>query len=483
MKKIAIFGGSFNPPGKHHRSVVNTLIASGEFDEIVVIPCGGRPDKPSVNDVPPEHRAAMADLVFGRLPKTRVELFDLESDTFTPNCRLDEIFKEKGEVWHVVGTDLVVGGRRGESLIQKTWKRGMEIWQNLNFVVVARPGYPCNKEDLPPHFKFFDEDYPEVSSTNIRELIYRGGEFSGLMTDAAASYIRRYGLYRGIMPHHVHHLQLTEPRVILSYDERNLAACKMAETLKDYVVESDPNLIIALGGDGTMLKAIRRHWRERLPFLGLNFGHKGYLLNDVPPSVDDLMRGNLAAYHMPLLYVETRDADGRVQEALAFNDAWVERVNQNTAWMRIRQKGQVVMEKLVGDGALVATPNGSNVYARAMGAQPVPINSQTIVLVGSNVLEPNGWKVAHLPFDSLIEIEAVDPARRPIKASVDDQALGEVVSMKVRLSRIAAAELLFDPSYDINRKMVESQFPRHRVLYSTDKRQLMELYKTGLYDV
>jgi len=208
-----------------------------------------------------------------------------------------------------------------------------------------------------------------------------------------------------------------------------------------------------------MLQTIRRHWRKRLPFLGFNLGHRGFLLNKLPESLDAMLHAPLMGYLMPLLYVETQDALGNVKRALAFNDAWVERAKQNTAWMRIKYNGETVLEKLIGDGALVATPNGSAAYARAMGAQPVPINSQTIVLVGSNVLEPWGWKVVYLPLDSQIEITALDPVRRPIKASVDGKNLGKVVSMRVRTSRIAAAELLFDPSYDINRKVVEVQFP------------------------
>ena len=53
MKKIGIFGGSFNPPGKHHRDIVEKL--SDFFDEIIIVPCGGRPDKNFYN-VASEHR-------------------------------------------------------------------------------------------------------------------------------------------------------------------------------------------------------------------------------------------------------------------------------------------------------------------------------------------------------------------------------------------------------------------------------------------
>ena len=66
--RLALFGGSFNPPGLHHRQIAETL--ARHFDEVIVIPCGPRPDKPITNDVEPIHRAALADLTFARLART-----------------------------------------------------------------------------------------------------------------------------------------------------------------------------------------------------------------------------------------------------------------------------------------------------------------------------------------------------------------------------------------------------------------------------
>ena len=109
--RIAIYGGSFNPPGRHHRAVVEVL--AREFDEVRVIPCGPRPDKAVTGLLPPVYRAALADLAFGGMPRVVVDLFDLEQDTFTRNWDLQQRYAPLGEVWHVVGTDLVEGGRGG----------------------------------------------------------------------------------------------------------------------------------------------------------------------------------------------------------------------------------------------------------------------------------------------------------------------------------------------------------------------------------
>ena len=85
--QIAIFGGSFNPPGLHHRQIVEVM--SREFDSVIVVPCGPRPDKETVNDVDPVHRAALADIAFRGIDRVQVELFDLNRPLFRErmNCK------------------------------------------------------------------------------------------------------------------------------------------------------------------------------------------------------------------------------------------------------------------------------------------------------------------------------------------------------------------------------------------------------------
>jgi nicotinamide mononucleotide adenylyltransferase len=96
MKRIALYGGSFNPPGAHHRAVAEAL--QEYFDEIHIIPCGPRKDKPFSKDIDPIYRATMVDINFRNLDKTTVELFDLEHETFTTTFELEERFSHLGEL-------------------------------------------------------------------------------------------------------------------------------------------------------------------------------------------------------------------------------------------------------------------------------------------------------------------------------------------------------------------------------------------------
>ncbi|HYF34942.1 MAG TPA: NAD(+)/NADH kinase, partial [Prosthecobacter sp.] len=371
--RIALFGGSFNPPGLHHRAIAAALATV--FDGVRVIPCGPRPDKPVTGSIPPLYRAALADLAFADLPRVEVDLFDLELATFTRTHQLQTLFESRGEVWHVVGTDLITGGRTGDSAIQRTWERGAELWQSAGFAVLTRPGHTIDPDDLPPRAQLI-ELHETGSSTEIRARLSRGEPVAHLVSPRVGEYLQRYGLYRAPIPGTWARGTLADTHFHLLTDSANPRARDLAARLPIAIDAPDARFITVLGGDGAMLRGIREHWRRRLPFFGINAGHIGFLMNspdeilDVPfPPEDVIFR------QLPMLYLEFEDAAGNVETGYAFNDAWVERLTSQSAWLDIKVDGKQRIAKLVSDGALVATAAGSTAYARSMGASPVPADT------------------------------------------------------------------------------------------------------------
>lgn len=459
MKKIAVFGLSGNPPGLHHRQIVKSL--TKYFDQVIVVPCGPRPDKPVTNDIPAIHRATMADLTFGNLPKVRIDLDDLESSIFTNHYLLNRRYAQEGEVWLVVGADLVRGGRSGRSLIQTEWQNGQELWQTAKFAVVTRLDCPSILADLPPQARLFDFKI-KGSSTIIREKVFRHEPIVNLVTDQVADYIERYALYRGMLPVESSlNFAIAEPRVIIHADKNNPSALAIAAYFKPLQDLKNPNLILVIGGDGSFLKAVNKYWRKRLPFCGINAGHVGFLSNNFEAIKDHGFNG-LIIRQSPMLYVEAAGSDGRILTSLAFNDAWVERVKAGQAvWMEVRVNGGSVINKLVADGALVCTAAGSTAYALGMGATPLRVGAKEILLVGSNVYSPLYWKSAQLAPDTVVELVNLAAKYRPLQALVDGQPLvRRTERMLIRVSNIAAAELAFLPEHDIRGKVLKLQFPR-----------------------
>lgn len=463
--KIAIFGGSFNPPGTHHRAVAEALVP--HFDKIIVVPCGPRPDKLATNDVEPWHRAALADIAFRDIPKVEVDLFDLESATFTTNDALEARYSPLGEVWHVIGSDLSKGGGRQQSAIHLYWDGGHEMWHKLNFCVIAREGYEMEPGDLSPKSQLIRLP-PQIgrASAEIREVIFRRQPYLDLVTPDVAAYIERYGLYRGRIPARRTKWQTGEqPRLLIFLDERNPRAVEMANTYRHWEDRENPTAVLVLGGDGTMLRAIRDHWRLRIPFIGVNQGHLGFLLNEASalpaaalPKTDFIIR------LMPMLYIETEAPDGTRQNDLAFNDAWIERSTSQSAWLEVEVNGQIRIPKLVADGALVCTAAGSTAYARSMGVSPLLADTPGWVLAGSNVMSPSGWKSALLAPEANIILRSVGGEKRPLAAYVGGRPLGPAVTFHARQSRIATTEVVFAGQHDMAEKIANMQFPQGNAL-------------------
>ena len=168
----------------------------------------------------------------------------------------------------------------------------------------------------------------------------------------------------------------------------------------------------------------------------------------------------LQLHQLPLLWVETTSPDGECSDSLAFNDCWLERESGQTAWIEVSVNAKVRMPKVVADGMLIATAAGSTSYARAMGAVPLPLNAPLLTLAGSNVLIPEFWQPAALPSNTVVKLRNLDVSKRPLRGFIDGIAQGHVEEMTIRISRVAAVELLFLPERDPVEKLAMLQFPQ-----------------------
>ena len=461
-RRVAVFTGSFDPPTAYHRAVVQRLREAG-FHEVVIAPQGPRNGRPDPEHAEPIHRALMADLGFAGLDGVTVDLTDLDDRAFADHRALEARYAGRGEVWHVVSDEFVTDARSGDSIVQTRWEFGAEMWTTSRFVVLHPPGRPPDPADLPPTHRLLPAD-GHVPTVDIRTRIFHGGveAIDGLVAPPVASYIRRHGLFASTLPPRETRIVLDRPRLLIVTGPQPEAKV-LAGRFREYESESDANLVLVIGGDGTMLHAIRRHWRLRLPFVGLNAGHLGFLLNEELPGRLD--GAELVLYRMPMLRVDAESPDGRQRRRmLAFGDAWVERDGGQAAWLKLDVDGMTQLDKVVGDGLLVATPAGSSAYARAMGATPIPLNSPVLTLAGSNVFQPRFWKPLALPDGSVVRLTNVDTSpverpKRPIRGYLDGEDLGRVRWLEARVSTVAAVELAFTPEFDLTSRRLRSLFP------------------------
>ncbi len=456
LRQIALFATTFDPPGIYHRAAAEALLAQG-FDEVVVWPTGHQPGRGESEHAASHHRAALVDLAFQEMPAVRVELTDLENETFLSPAERERLCSKTGEVWHAISADLVKRDNAGRPVLMTRWEGGEELWRSARFLVLHQAGHPPAAAEMPPRSRLIAVDAPHRPSAELRTRVFTNESVDEYLRPTVSKYVSRNRLYIPGAADRTARLVVNKPKLLVVYDERNPRACEVAA--KYLPMSGDPpDLIAVTGGDGTMLHAIRKHWRLRVPFLGINTGHLGFLMNErLPEALDGL---ELVTRSQPMLQVDAETLDGQITRGLAYGDAWLERAEGQAAWIQLDVDGQTQVPKVVGDGLLVATAAGSSAYARAMGAVPVPLNTRVLTLVGSNVFHPRFWKPMALNENVVIRLTNLDRSgKRPVRGYIDGLSLGIVQAMTLRRSAVASVELAFTREFDPSAKLLRSLFP------------------------
>jgi NAD+ kinase len=223
---------------------------------------------------------------------------------------------------------------------------------------------------------------------------------------------------------------------------------------------ANADVLIALGGDGFMLQTLRRHTtlvQRGLPVYGMNRGTVGFLMN--PYSEKDLLRRLAKAEKTTVRPLHmSAEAKGGHFEDLAFNEISLFRQTQQAAHISVTVDGQQRLEKLVADGILVATPAGSTAYNLSAHGPVVPLGSRILALTPISAFRPRRWRGALLKANAKVEFTVLDPIRRPVSVSADNQEIRDVTSVSVEEDRSKKLNLLFDPDHGLDEKILREQF-------------------------
>jgi len=215
------------------------------------------------------------------------------------------------------------------------------------------------------------------------------------------------------------------------------------------------DLLVAVGGDGTMLHTARMAAAEGVPVLGINRGRLGFLA-DVGPdrmleSVDDALEGRCLPETRMLLEAQVQ-FNGQQISALALNDIVVaKRETGRMLDLRTWVDGTYVNTH-GGDGFIVSTSTGSTAYALSCGGPIVHPSLAALVLVPicPHTLSDRPIVVGA---ESIVEIELADRFEARAQVVCDGMVLSELEpGERLRVCRAAiSATLLHPPDHDYYR--------------------------------
>ncbi|MBC6444105.1 MAG: NAD kinase [Alphaproteobacteria bacterium GM202ARS2] len=217
-------------------------------------------------------------------------------------------------------------------------------------------------------------------------------------------------------------------------------------------------VVVVLGGDGTMLHTLHRLMERGLPFYGLNCGKEGFLLNN---RTDEDLHARISGARLSYLHplqMEARTQQGTQHKALAINEVSLLRELRQTARIRLSIDGVERLGQLVCDGVLVATPAGSTAYNFSARGPIIPLEAGVLSLTPISVFRPRRWRGALLPRSSHIRFDIDDCERRPVSCVADYEEVRDVVSVEVRERSDIKIPLLFDEGYELAHRIIAEQF-------------------------
>lgn len=216
------------------------------------------------------------------------------------------------------------------------------------------------------------------------------------------------------------------------------------------------DLVIAIGGDGTLLYAGRLVARHGVPLLGINRGRLGFLTDVMPQdmmdSIDAALAGKLEREERTLLRATLRAPDGSVIESLALNDVVLQKAATGRMLdFEVNVNGRYVNSH-AGDGLVIATATGSTAYALSCGGPIIEPQLDVLVLapICPHTLSDRPVVVSAR---SVIEIRLIERFETAGQVVCDGVVIGELapdqpLEVKAAQERIT---LLHPPGHDYYR--------------------------------
>jgi len=186
-------------------------------------------------------------------------------------------------------------------------------------------------------------------------------------------------------------------------------------------------MIIAIGGDGTILHAARAAVETGVPILGINMGGKGFLAELETGDINLIDSAATGAYTLEnrmMLDVEMIRDGNVICRDFALNDVVI-RGDNKVVDLKLFGDGQMIFSFL-GDGVVVATPTGSTAYSMAAGGPIVEEGAHNIIVtpICAHVLEAKSFVLVS---DRRVSVELGEKKSNPAYMSVDG---GDHVSIR-----------------------------------------------------
>jgi nicotinate-nucleotide adenylyltransferase len=198
--RIALFGGTFDPPHHGHIAIATAAADVFDLDSVLFTPVGRQPLKPDGAPASFADRLAMARLACKVDQRFVVSDLDAPRDDGMPNYTVDTLAAlheamPDARLFNLVGADSFLDLPR--------WHESKRLLELAEWIVVSRPGFPLanlTELNLTPlersRVHLLQTVHEDVAATNLRERLEAGDSCADVLDSAVSAYIQSHHLYR-----------------------------------------------------------------------------------------------------------------------------------------------------------------------------------------------------------------------------------------------------------------------------------------------
>ncbi len=197
--RIALFGGTFDPPHRGHDAVARAAADAFRLDRVLFAPVGRQPLKPDARSAPYPDRLSMVMLACRQDRRFAPSALDAPKPDVRPNYTVDTLtmlrtLYPEALLFHLVGADSFLSLPR--------WREPRRLLELAEWIVVSRPGFSLDSPEAPvltpierSRVHLLETVHEDVSATELRRRLAHGEQVDGLILPEVLDYIRAHRLY------------------------------------------------------------------------------------------------------------------------------------------------------------------------------------------------------------------------------------------------------------------------------------------------
>ena len=244
---------------------------------------------------------------------------------------------------------------------------------------------------------------------------------------------------------------MSKPQIISDTNKKSLKIKSFIKNKLSKIKLKHVNIVI--GGDGFMLKTLKRNKHSSKFFYGVNSGDYGFLMNKFSSKtiIKNINKANLIT--ISPLEMKVTNKQGSTKKYLAVNEVSILRQSRQAASVLIKVGSKLIMKRLISDGVLVSTPAGSTAYNLSVRGPILSLNSKKLSIAPISPFRPRRWNGKIINESHKVLIKNLNIIKRPISAVADNIEVRNAKIIDVKINKKIKFKLLYDKNRGLQKKI------------------------------